>query len=203
MVFARRVTAATASRRPHRAVAPTLGVAGRFASGPTSPPHGILRGRPLPTGWVSRRGSDPVRVTKAPAVTEAPAEMAVRVAGRRFSRPRLWNRTSPDTPPPSALRLHAHDSRVVFHRLAHRVDRPGVLLDFPDRIATIHRSQRPAMIGLSAYSLIATVRALRPRTVPCRLQHGISDGRLHAHEDRSPFWCWPSSYVAGWMFWLR
>src|SRR5262245_33468325 len=59
------------------------------------------------------------------------------------------NRASPEAP---AFTLGtARDSRVAFHRLAHRVDRPGVLLDFLDRIVITHASRRLAMIGRSAY----------------------------------------------------
>jgi hypothetical protein len=49
----------------------------------------------------------------------------------------------------------------VFHGLAHRVDQPGVLLNFPDRIVITHASRRLAMIARSAYFFIATACADR------------------------------------------
>jgi len=49
---------------------------------------------------------------------------------------------TPHVPPAPAPAL-ARDSRfVAFHGSAHRVNGPGVLLDFPDRIVITHASRR-------------------------------------------------------------
>jgi hypothetical protein len=85
------------------------------------------------------------------------------------------NRSSPDAPPDSTLGL-ARDSRVAFHRLAHRVDRPGVLLDFPDRIVTTHASRRLATIGR---------RACSPEPSPNTSSRGIPDRRLWVDDGSS------------------
>jgi hypothetical protein len=41
---------------------------------------------------------------------------------------------------PASTAFPARDLRVAFHRLTHRIDGPGVLLDFPDRIVITHAS---------------------------------------------------------------
>jgi hypothetical protein len=52
-------------------------------------------------------------------------------------------RAPPDAPPAaSALALLGDDLMIVFDRLAHGIDEPGVLLNIPDRIVIAHASLR-------------------------------------------------------------
>ena len=76
--------------------------------------------------------ADPVDSPSLARTARGPVDQDGRFGLRVSAGPR---RAAPDAPA-STLAFPARTARVLLHRVAHRVDRPLVLLDFPDRIVS-------------------------------------------------------------------